>query len=217
MEAAQKDGTTVRNENFKVSLYLSGDWKFLSILLGLGSPNLIEGFCLWCLANKKSFATTALFHLRKMEDALRSFPTCPSASASHKPPGQIRSPLFPFIPYERIIIDPLHAFLRIGEKLIDLAWSEALLTETAICEKCSKNGKCASGCVCTCHRDIKANIVEEMKRLGINHFEFYKNKLTNKLDWTSLQGNEISEVLKNFNLTKILSDARVEVNPQNTM
>jgi UDP-N-acetylglucosamine transferase subunit ALG13 len=50
-----------------------------------------------------------------------------------------------------------------------------------------------------------------MKRLGINHFEFYKNKLTNKLDWTSLQGNEISEFLKNFNLTKILSDARVEL------
>jgi len=39
-------------------------------------------------------------------------------------PGQKFFPIIDFIPFERIIIDPLHAFLRIGDKLLSLVICE---------------------------------------------------------------------------------------------
>jgi hypothetical protein len=47
-----------------------------------------------------------------------------SRSGVCEDPGQARAPLFYFIPFSRVIIDPLHAFLRIGGKLLSLALKE---------------------------------------------------------------------------------------------
>jgi len=49
-----------------------------------------------------------------MQDMLDSF-----QSGNQSLPGQESPPLFHFIPMSRIILDPLHAFLRIGDKLIN--------------------------------------------------------------------------------------------------
>ena len=210
LEKLQRLGILIETRK-EVDLFLSRDSKFMAIVLGLVCAFLDKGFCLWCLAGKKDIGTKDLFELRNMAEVLRAFSECKTP-----PVGQQRAPLFPFIPFQRVLIDPLHAFLRIGGKLIELAWEEALRTDAGMCTKCTTSGKkktsCAADCTCLCHSPIKEKITNEMLRLKINHFEFFFSKLDkNKLDWTSLQGNEISDVLKNFDLEKIFPKNRADV------
>jgi len=107
------------------------------------------------LANKHDLAAQNIFVLRKMDEVLAAFQPCTHASL---PAGQIRKPLFPFIPFDRVLIDPLHAFLRIGGKLIDLAFEEALEIDFAFCTNCYKGGQKKKSCLgdqecqCECHQ-----------------------------------------------------------------
>jgi len=207
----KKKHTRNKIEKRKVLLFLSGDWKFLAILLGIKAASAVD-FCIWCLASKHETATKDFFRLRNMEDVLKFFTGC-----SHEEiPGQEREPLLKFIPFERVIIDPLHAFLRIGEKLIDLVFEEALEVNEAICSVCQtkRKGKfvkiCSEGCNCGCHINSQTLIADEMHTLGISRFEFFESK-AGKTEWTSLQGDEKIEVLRRFNLSRILLPERAKV------
>jgi len=104
-----------------IVLFLSGDWKFIAIVMGLKSASALEGFCIWCTAQKNDLATKDVFRARSLDEVLKAF-----SNGRCTIPGQERVPLFDFIPFDRVIIDPLHAFLRISEKLIDLAFEEVI-------------------------------------------------------------------------------------------
>ena len=118
---AQNTGISVGEVNIPIVLYLSGDWKFIAIVMGLKSASAQEGFCIWCTAHKNDLATKDVFTPRLLDEVLRAFSTGQCTI-----PGQDRPPLFDFIPFDRVIIDPLHAFLRISDKLIDLAFEEVI-------------------------------------------------------------------------------------------
>jgi len=125
MKAIQQSGVKIEGVWAPVSLFLTGDWKFLAMVMGLGSPNLLNGFCLWCLAHKKDLATPDFFKMRNMEEVLKFYPLDGECKDKCKAPvGQERANLFSFIPFQRVLIDPLHAFLRIGGKLIELAFEK---------------------------------------------------------------------------------------------
>ena len=231
---AQNTGISLGDVNIPIVLYLSGDWKFIAIIMGLKSASAQEGFCIWCIARKSDLAGKEVFTLRSLAEVLRAF-----SSGRCTIPGQERPPLFDFIPFDRVIIDPLHAFLRISEKLIDLAFEEvtfavhisffsppfsnlthvddkqALEIKSAVCASCVKGRRrsCHTTCDCCCHTPITDIIEAEMHRLGIRHFEFFEGKKKSDLCWTSLQGDEKMAVLKNFDLTKIFASNRAQVSP----
>ncbi|EXX62945.1 hypothetical protein RirG_157030 [Rhizophagus irregularis DAOM 197198w] len=48
-------------------------------------------------------------------------------------------------------------------------------------------------------------IEQEMHRIGITHFQFYESKTKGKYDWTTLNGVEKLNVLKNFEVTRSVS------------
>lgn len=47
LELLQTTGIEIQAEKNDVALYLTGDWKFLAIVLGLTHVSSAEGFCLW--------------------------------------------------------------------------------------------------------------------------------------------------------------------------
>jgi len=205
----QEQGIDTEQGNRSVELFLSGDWKFLAIVLGLNSAS-SEDFCLWCKAKKGDLGVKEFFESRKMEEVLDYFSGC----SKKEIPGQDRRPLFDFIPFSRVIVDPLHAFLRISDKLISLMIEEALELEGYVCGTCStKKGKrkCRDGCECDCHISSQEAIEKEMERIGIRHFYFFQGKDGKGTDWTSLQGDDKSEILKKFNLEAILSPERAQL------
>ena len=71
LEKLQRLGILIETRK-EVDLFLSGDWKFLAIVLGLGCASLDKGFCLWCLAGKKDIGTKDLFELRNMAEVLKT-------------------------------------------------------------------------------------------------------------------------------------------------
>ena len=47
-----------------------------------------------------------------------------------------------------------------------------------------------------------------MKHIGLSHFQFYESKTKGKYDWTTLNGTEKLNVLKNFEVSKFVSGER---------
>ncbi|RGB22919.1 hypothetical protein C1646_775303 [Rhizophagus diaphanus] len=47
-----------------------------------------------------------------------------------------------------------------------------------------------------------------MHRIGITHFQFYESKTKGKYNWTTLNGVKKLNVLKNFEVSRFISDDR---------
>ena len=52
------------------------------------------------------------------------------------------------------------------------------------------------------------SIEQEMNRIGLGHFQFYESKTKGKYDWTTLNGVEKLNVLKNFEVSRFVSGER---------
>lgn len=143
---------------------------------------------------------------RDMANVLNHFSGC-----SPPIPGQIKPPLFDFIDFVHLIIDPLHNFLRISDKLLDLLFDEALSSKGDICSNCHTKGKkrkCADPCSCSCHISVQDIILDQIKnKIGVSHFEFYEGK-TGEMEWTSLQGDDKMAILKKLDLGAFLTPER---------
>ncbi|CAG8542873.1 22157_t:CDS:2 [Gigaspora rosea] len=97
---------------WNIKLYISADWKILSICLGHKSAN-SANFCLWCLINKSQNGI-GVFEInneqdnwtisKKIEDINQRYSNIPG----HKYP-----PLFPMIPIQNWVMDELHLMLHI--------------------------------------------------------------------------------------------------------
>ena len=72
---AQNTGISLGDVNIPIVLYLSGDWKFIAIVMGLKSASAQEGFCIWCTAHKNDLATKDVFTPRLLDEVLRAFST----------------------------------------------------------------------------------------------------------------------------------------------
>lgn len=119
MRSLANNGFTLPNSKTKceVEFFLSGDWKFLQVFQGVPSPTSKSDFCVWCRCDSsnawsgraRAFATE-LATLRKLKD----FTDEPDQG------GLKYKPIFDFIPFDHVIIDVLHLFLRVSDKLISL-------------------------------------------------------------------------------------------------
>jgi len=104
---------------FNIEFYLAGDMKFLATAMGINQAN--SNFaCVWCTAHIQDFGlewsiSDPMFGARSHKES--------EVKRVHKNSlnrlGYIAVPLFDFIPFQNVIIDLLHLFLRITDKLTD--------------------------------------------------------------------------------------------------
>ena len=104
-EVEELDSIEVNGINFKLEVFLSGDWKFLALILGLDAANSTYS-CLWCSKHGACSIEEIIANARLPKSAKRY-------NCSHRP-------IFPSIPLDHIVIDTLHLFLRITDLLTNL-------------------------------------------------------------------------------------------------
>src|SRR6266511_1572897 len=89
-------------KHWKVSLYISSDWKFLTTVLGFNAAN-SDYFCPWCICKKSEHGNLdSNWNIsKKIEDLSNNYnPKNPKLSK-----GQIKQPLFTMIPLDHWVID----------------------------------------------------------------------------------------------------------------
>ncbi|PKC56986.1 hypothetical protein RhiirA1_401747 [Rhizophagus irregularis] len=101
--------------------------------------------------------------------------------------GHANPCLFPMIKTGNWIPDELHVMLRITDVLLGCFFYQLM-------EDINQFKK-----------SISTLIEQEMHRIGITHFQFYESKTKGKYDWTTLNGVEKLNVLKNFEVTRSVS------------
>ena len=163
----------INGNHWPVKLYFSSDWKFLAICLGMKAAN-AQHFCPWCDCNKDNINTTSKTINKSMDNIKVNYKQIN---------GHIKEPLFYMIPLQNWVVDELHVFLRITDRLWELMVSD-LYRET------------------TNEEIWKEKILLEMQRLKIS-FQFWNEKSTKKLQYTSLMGPDKQKILKEFNLTAV--------------
>jgi hypothetical protein len=164
----QTDGTY-----WPIELYFSSDWKFLATCLGIKAAN-AQYFCPWCDCSKNNINTMSKTISKSMDNIKANY---------NQINGHIREPLFHMILLKNWVVDELHIFLRITDRLWELMISD-LCRET------------------TDEEVWKDIILLEMKRLNIS-FQFWHEKNTNNLSYTSLMGPDKLKILKEFDLFAI--------------
>ena len=136
LQRLQKDGLFVdfpgtpmsSRPNCTIVLWLSADMKFLNLTTGMCKSNQAQP-CLYCHASTKNpteldtCCTQGTRH-----DPTVAWSMCRKAGESFGR-GRKQKNLFHFIPTERVIVDLLHMFLRISDRLISIACDLALLHE----------------------------------------------------------------------------------------
>lgn len=123
-EAKDLDVVTINGKVYNIALYLGGDWKFLATVCGLESAT-SDFACIWCKCPKeKRFDMTLQWSLIDLTKGARSIKEITEKAKLPKKSKDrfncCKTPIFPFIPLHRVVIDNLHLFLRISDVLINL-------------------------------------------------------------------------------------------------
>ncbi len=110
-------------KNYPIKFCMGGDMKFLAIMYGINSANSSKP-CIWCKCDKKNFGdldqdwsiVDKSKGARCLEEASKK---CSEKKTSDKL-GYIKKPIMDFIDFDSCVIDLLHLFLRITDRLMDL-------------------------------------------------------------------------------------------------
>ncbi|XP_078582980.1 uncharacterized protein LOC144865843 [Branchiostoma floridae x Branchiostoma japonicum] len=106
-----------RRKHVQINWYIVSDWKALAEMMGIVGPT-GKYFCIQCYCTKDNVAKFRQdYPLRTLEEAQRNL-------ASRDKKGHRHPPVMN-IPWENVIIDTLHMYLRIGGKLLSqlIGWS----------------------------------------------------------------------------------------------
>ena len=138
-----KDLNSIRinEKEFKIETYFSADWKFLQICIGIKSANSKQP-CLYCkyvtgsttisslktdcwtmiASNNVAIEKTRMTHSESQINSARSIAEAISTIERQQKDnnGYINYPIFDFIPLHRMVIDMMHLFLRISDRLSEL-------------------------------------------------------------------------------------------------
>ena len=128
-ELKNLDTINVDNKEYKVEQYLGCDWKFLQICAGIKCAN-SKFPCIWCKYRAHS-TTKHNFKTEKWEiKSHESSRTLEEAKeiihGGTDEFGHILEPIFDHIPFYRYIIDTLHLFLRVTDKLSSLLFGDLI-------------------------------------------------------------------------------------------
>lgn len=123
-EAKDTEVITVEDQVYTIQFYLGGDLKFLALVCGIESAT-AEHTCVWCKCSKSQRSDMQLHWsisdpskgARSVEEIMEK---CKLGKRNKNRYNCKQAPLFPFIPIKRVMIDTLHLFLRISDKLTDL-------------------------------------------------------------------------------------------------
>lgn len=188
-----------------ITWYLGGDYKFILSALGLDGAT-ANYACAWCKIPKEDRSkldsvtnysmTDAKLHARTIEEIsnLCDLPKrCQKYNCSHPP-------LFPNIDIINVVVDLLHMFLRIGDRLLQLLILECR-REDGIEERHRFN-------------DIHREKWPNMSRLEsfINEtckipFQWEVQQDSKKLNYRDLRGPELKTLFKNINILEIIPDS----------
>ncbi len=172
------DYTTRDGKHVRLQFSLSGDMKFLLIVVGLKAAN-SKFACLYCKVPKtERWITSRTQNHYYMKRLLRTLEELQKqAENGNETFCVIHKPLFE-IPLNYVVADELHLLLRVKDILI-----ENLVTEV---EQYLKHDKTALD-------QFEALI----RSCGVG-FKFWRNQKSKKLEWTSLTGNEKKKLLRNL-------------------
>ncbi|GES95313.1 hypothetical protein GLOIN_2v1768889 [Rhizophagus clarus] len=169
----EKGFNQINGHYWPVELYFSSDWKFLSICLGMKSANAIH-FYPWCDCSKDEIDITSKKINKSIDNIKLNY---------NQINGHTKEPLFHMIPLHNWVVDELHIFLRITDRL----WGLMLFDL----------------CCDTVNEEVwKEKILLEMQRLKIS-FQFWYERNSNNLSHTSLMGPDKLKVLRELDLTAI--------------
>lgn len=179
------------DKHWKVSLYISSDWKFLAMVLGFNAAN-SDYFCPWCLCKKSEQGNlNSNWKIsKKIEDLSNNY----NSKNPKLCKGQIRQPLFTMIPLDHWIIDELHLMLRVMDRLLSLLFNEIKITQSS-----NKNYSEA----------LRKTVQEEMERIKVS-FKFSLAENSKQWTYTSLMSPDKLKVLQSFDLKKVLPPSRAD-------
>ncbi|GBB96803.1 hypothetical protein RclHR1_28380002 [Rhizophagus clarus] len=172
---------------WKIKLYFSSDWKFLSIILSFNASN-VNYFCPWYLYTKKNIGNkNKVYTIEKNMNQLN--PAFFNHHSSEKPPlGHIKPPLLKIIPLDYYIADELHIMLRIWDRLWLLVLQELKVQNWF-------------------NDLIRAVIITKMRRISVT-FQFWQDQEIQSWAHTSLMGGDKEAVLKSFDFRVIFNEER---------
>lgn len=166
--------TTKSGKSVKVQISFGGDMKFLLCILGLNAANATYS-CMYCKIRKTDRWITQ--KSQKFYESIRLRRTLDELKKKVGQYGVIHPPLFD-VPLDFVVIDELHLLLRIMDILI-----ANLINEAEQIDK-RKRGQ-----------NALSSLVFFINTCGVS-FKVWQSKGTNKLDYTSLGGNELKKLLK---------------------
>ena len=123
-EAKDIEMLTIEGTVYRILFFLGGDMKFLATVCGIEQAN-AKYSCIWCKCPTEKRSDMSLeWSITDPEKGARTIEEIQTKSKLGKRNKDrfscCQSPIFPFIPIERVVIDSLHLFLRIGDVLINL-------------------------------------------------------------------------------------------------
>ena len=183
-------------QHIDLSYYLMGDWKFLALVTGIQAANSNHP-CVWCKCHKEVKHDMSLEW--SIDDVNKGARTLEEAKKyggqTSKKFSYASNPIFPFIPHNRVVIDPLHLFLRISDNLINLLITE-LRRIDGISAKKGKNSLLAK---------YETFLCEECKI----PFQWYTLKDTKKsLEWRDLTGPEKPRLFQHINIPRLFPEIK---------
>ena len=197
LQRLQQHGLPRGDRMIQVVLVLSADWKFLALVLRAPTPT-ADNFCLWCNYSKKADA-----HSGK-----------DWSGGTREQSWKMNA----LIPFDVLLPDVLHYFLRVSDSCIKALVLEVALGENGICERCYQ--RCAKEkCACACHINRLKVITAEASICGTT-LEFWSAKDENRssssgraegtgvIKWNSLQGDQKEKLMKGMDLSKVLDEPR---------
>lgn len=194
---------SVGNECFEIEWFLGGDWKFLACICGLGAAHATHP-CIWCKCSlydhydpTKSWSfldeSKGARTISEIQEMARKKGRAACFNVKH-------TPLFPSIPLDHVIIDPLHLFLRISDNLINLLILQ-LRKEDAIDKKRAFN----EGLDRSKYKHVAGweKYLNDTLKIPFNWFICKESK---KLKWRDLTGPEKLKLFRNIRIDLILPD-----------
>ena len=207
-EAKDLETVTINDISYQIQLFLGGDWKFLAIICGLESAT-SQHACIWCKCSKTERCNMELEWsitdptkgARTIEEITKKAKLGKTNNERYNCCGK---PAFPFIPIHRVVIDPLHMFLRISDVLINLLIRDLRVLdgiEKAVSIDRSK----------TKHLEHYEQFLHDSCKIN---FKFYTDKASKALKWRDLVGPEKIRLFRNINIPTLFPNLKNNVELQ---
>ncbi|XP_033730336.1 uncharacterized protein LOC117319683 isoform X1 [Pecten maximus] len=199
----------VGDREFTVNIYLGGDYKFLLVAVGISSVAATHS-CIYCKCEKKERINLAKrwsmkdpvlgARLSYISSEPMDIPATGRSSKRKKVQTYsiVNQPLFPCITPFQVVLDQLHLFLRITDKLFNL-----LVSELRVLDNISQQATFVE----LDRTKIKhvAALENVLQQMGIP-FELFVNKDTRKLEYRDLMGPEKLKLMEKFKASDLLPD-----------